>query len=318
MMFGTVNVVNNCVPQSWAHAVNSLAALHAAASLLSSGTEECPVGLEADVRVAPDDEKMEPLLHHDPIPAGEASTCVTLAAWLEELASIVRLRSGRLGVVKLDFKDPDAASMAHRLFAQSSTLYGKLSTNFLFWWNADIVAAGHDDTVKISMNPRSFSEFSEVKLHAMIHAFASRLGFGLSFGWRLPGSFNSYALEDIVRMREFLQRLAAYNADAGDDESSDNNGVCGGIPSGDLRVRPMCVTFALRYSAVFERVARENREALWQSLDELVSETQRMFTTAERVPSCFLSFWRARDEQITEEQIGLAKARFPTCTVDFN
>ncbi|RNF18211.1 uncharacterized protein Tco025E_04596 [Trypanosoma conorhini] len=298
----------SCVPQEWAHAVNSLAALHAAADRLLSATEQHPIGLEVDVRVAPNDAAMVPLLHHDPIAAAEAAACVTLAAWLEELADIVASRLGRLGVVKLDFKDPSAAAAAHALIAQTSALYGELSAKFLFWWNADILAVGPRDTTRQPADHLSFTALPEAELHALIYAFVSHFGFGLSFGWRLPNAFAAYAATDVLRMRQFLRRLAAYTVeDAG-----------GGVSVGEARLRPACVTFAVRHSAVFAAEATAGHEALWQSLDGLLDEARRLFTTANNAPPCFLSFWRGRGERLTGEEVGLARARFPTCTVDAN
>ncbi|RNF03297.1 hypothetical protein TraAM80_05860 [Trypanosoma rangeli] len=304
-MVAAFTVAHSCVPQSWVHAVNSLTALRAAAGRLCGATEQCPIGLEVDVRVAPHDAEMVPLLHHDPITAAEASTCVTLAAWLEELAGIVRSHSGRLGVVKLDFKDPSAAVAVHSLLAKSFTLYSELSGKFSFWWNADVLAAGHLGTVGLPVNHPSFTALPEAELYALIHAFVSQLGVGLSFGWRLPDSFTAYSVTEVLRMRKFVRHLAA---DAGD----------GDLSFRDVRVRPACVTFAVRYSAVFATGATARQEALWQALDNLLGEAQRLFTTANDSPPCFLSFWRDRGERLTDAQVGLAKARFPGCTIDAN
>ncbi|ESL06415.1 hypothetical protein TRSC58_05912 [Trypanosoma rangeli SC58] len=309
-MVAAFTVAHGCVPHSWVHAVNSLTALRAAAGRLCRATEQCPIGLEVDVRVAPHDAAMVPLLHHDPITAAEASTCVTLAAWLEELAGIVKSQSGRLGVVKLDFKDPSAAVTAHSLLAQSFALYSELSGKFSFWWNADVLAARRLGTVGPSVNHPSFTALPEAELYTLIHVFVSQLGVGLSFGWRLPDSFTAYAVTEVLRMREFVRRLAAYiAADAG-------GGGGGGHCFRDVRVRPACVTFAVRYSAVFATGATASQEALWQALDNLLGEARRLFATANGSPPCFLSFWRDRGERLTDAQIGLAKARFPGCTVD--
>ncbi|KAH9598448.1 Protein of unknown function DUF2181 [Trypanosoma melophagium] len=316
-MFDGSSVANRETPEKWLHAANSLTALHAVKTHLTHNTEsqqEEVLGIEVDVRVLPNREI--PVLRHDPFPVDNAipimDSVVKLTEWLETLAEIVQqTQRRRIGVVKFDFKDPTAAVLTYELFTKSNEWYKTLCRCFSFWWNADVVMAANSAVLPVSKNGLSFLSLPQIELHKMIYTVVDKLGFGLSFGWVLPDGFRMYDVNDIYNMRVFLQRLAAFEE--------------------KWHFRPSCITFAVRYSAVFgeedkcisgnssnNNIKNKNEvyTSLWETFDELLREASCLFTVDNEVPPCFLTFWRARSEIIKDKDIAMAKSRFPTCTID--
>ncbi|KEG10928.1 hypothetical protein DQ04_03141000, partial [Trypanosoma grayi] len=201
----------SAVPRRWSHATNSIAALQGAAAALVTDAAQHPIGLEVDVRVP--HKSAVPVLRHDPFPPVDtaAAGCVTLSEWLETLAGIVHAQERRVGVVKLDFKEPAAARLSHQLLVDSSALYERLSLHFAFWWNADVVAAG--DAAEEPSSSASFLSLPEAEVHAMLRDAVCEFRFGLSFGWNMPADYEAYGAGDVARMRGFLQRLAAHGGE---------------------------------------------------------------------------------------------------------
>ncbi|ORC86913.1 uncharacterized protein TM35_000252090 [Trypanosoma theileri] len=319
-------VKNRETPDEWLHAANSIAALQTVKTRMMTPytqtqqqeeekeeqeKEEKLLGIEVDVRVLPN--SLIPILRHDPISV-DMDSVVKLTEWLETLAGIVSTQERRIGVVKFDFKDPAAAELSYQLFSKSLEWYKTLRKCFSFWWNADVVMAVTPPTSSNSNNNNSnnsevsFLSLPSVKLHHMIYTIVDQFGFGLSFGWVLPDGFHMYDVRDIHNMRVFLQSLAAREE--------------------KWHSRPSCITFAVRYSAVFGEEHHSNNNNnnnnnnsekytfLWQAMDELLQEASCLFTVDNNIPPCFLTFWRGRNESITDEEIAIAKARFPTCTID--